>query len=103
MKNKMLIVSILVASFLILPTLSQAQVLIKIKPPVPKVVLIKPNPPKSNYIWISGHWNWNKKKHQYVWQEGQWVKPKKGKVWVPGHYKNIRGGYTWIPGHWKRR
>ena len=103
MKNGMLIATIMVGSFLIRPSLSQAQVFIKIKPPTPNVVLIKPNPPKSNYIWVSGHWNWNKNKHKYVWVNGQWVKPKKGKAWVSGHYKNVRGEYTRLPGHWKKK
>ena len=88
--------------FLSIPNTTQAQVIIKIKPPTPKVV-VKPNSPKSHYVWIPGHWNWNKKRHKYVWVSGHWSKPKKGKAWVPGHYKKVRGGYQWIPGHWKRK
>ena len=77
-----------------------SQVIIKVKPVKPKVVVVKPAKPGPNHIWKDEHWQWNPKKKEYVWIEGHWIKRKKGKNWIPGHWKKVPAGCKWIPGHW---
>jgi hypothetical protein len=79
-----------------------SQVVVKVKPAKPKVVVVKPAKPGPRHIWVKGHWRWNKKREEYVWVKGHWVKPKKGRAWVPGHWKKVPGGFRWVPGHWRR-
>ncbi len=57
--------------------------------------------PGPNYMWISGHWNWNG--GQYVWISGHWEKNRKNQVWIPGHWEKRGRHYTFIKGHWRRR
>ena len=71
---------------------------IKRKPPVKKMVIVKPKTPYKNGVWISGNWNWNG--HEYVWADGHWVKPRIGFRWIDGHWKQQADGWIWIKGHW---
>ena len=80
-----------------------AQVVVKIKPARPKVVVVKPPKPGPKHVWINGHWKWSKKRKEYIWVKGYWLKPKKGRAWVPGHWEKVPGGFKWVPGHWRRR
>ena len=57
--------------FLIANTVN-AQLIVRVKTPAPKVVVVKPAKPGLNYIWVEGHW------------------------------KKVRGGKQWIPGYWKK-
>ncbi len=100
MKKGILIASLIMGLFMAMPTITQAQVVVKIKQPALKVI-VKPKPTRSHYVWISGYWKWNKRKHNYLWIDGYWSKPKKGKIWVSGHHKQVLGGYTWVSGFWK--
>jgi len=82
---------------------ANAQVVVKIKPVGPKVVVVKPASPGPRFVWIEGGWRWDKAIKQYVWVEGHWVKLRRGREWVDGHWVDAQGGWKWIPGHWKRR
>lgn len=91
-------------AFVLQSNMANSQVVVKVKPAKPKVVIVKADVPKPgpNHIWIDGHWTCEKKTKSYVWKKGHWVKPKKGKVWIPGHWKKVPGGHKWMSGHWKR-
>lgn len=93
---------IFTSSLIILSTgLLQAQIVVKAKPKRSKVVVVKPNKPGPNYIWIDGHWQAGPN-NNYVWVAGSWVKARAGAVWVAGKWKRVRTGWRWIPGHWKK-
>ena len=80
---------------------SYSQVVVKVKPVRTNVVVVKkPTKPGKNFIWIEGHWKWNKRRQAYVWIDGKWAKRQGNKSWVAGHWRKTRGGWTWIPGHW---
>lgn len=79
-----------------------SQVVVKVRPPRPKVVVKKPARPGPKFVWIDGHWRWNRKQHKYVWVAGHWTQPKRGHKWIPGHWASVPGGHKWIPGHWAR-
>jgi hypothetical protein len=97
--KKLVLIPLLLLSFAFA---SQAQVIVKIKPVAPKVVIVKPAAPSSRHIWIDGHWKWDKIQKQYVWVEGYWIKQKRGHAWVDGHWLDTPNGFKWVPGHWKR-
>jgi len=103
MKKQGFIFSITVIALLSISIFSNAQVIIKIKPLRPKVVVVKPKAPGPNFVWINGHWKWSKRVVKYVWAKGHWSKRRRGANWVSGHWADVPGGHKWIPGHWKRR
>ena len=76
-------------------------VYVKVRPNVPKVMVVRPACPGPKHIWIDGDWVWNPKMNQYVWVEGKWVLPKESAVWIPGQWKNTRFGWVWVPGYWR--
>ena len=101
MKRKgILIIAMLVFSLFGLAQ-SHAQVVVKVKPVRANVVVVKkPNRPGVNYIWIEGHWKWNKKRNAYVWVDGRWAKRQGNKKWINGHWRKSKRGWIWVPGHW---
>lgn len=73
---------------------------VEIRPSRPYVRVFKPLNIKRGYVWIEGHWKWNRKVHQYVWVNGYITKPKRGKVWVGGSWKAKNGGWAYTSGKW---
>jgi len=78
---------------------TNAQVIIKVRPKAPKVVVVHKKA-RPNHIWITGHWKVNRF-GKYVWTKGYWVKKRHGSICVSGHWKKVRRGWTWVPGHWR--
>ncbi|RMH66061.1 MAG: hypothetical protein D6677_01060 [Calditrichaeota bacterium] len=97
-KSQIIILLTLIMLSFIAP--GQAQIIVKVKPVKPKVVVVKPAPPAAGYVWVEGHWVVKNK--QYVWKKGHWVKAKKHHRYVNGHWKRARGGWVWIPGRWRK-
>ncbi len=79
---------------------ARAQIVVKTKPLRPRVVVVKPAKPGSNYVWIEGHWV--VKNHRYVWKKGRWVKARAHQKWLNGHWKKNRRGWVWVPGRWMK-
>ena len=79
---------------------SPAQIIVKVKPARPKIVIAKPAKTKKGHVWIAGHWTVKNKK--YIWAKGHWRKVKRNHSWIAGHWKKVRGGWVWMPGHWKK-
>lgn len=103
MKN-FLRVSILVSFFILANTFSSnAQVIVKVKPLRPKIIVVKPARVKAKHTWVAGHWRWNKRSGKYVWVKGHHVKNRRGFAYVPGHWRAAPKGHKWVPGHWKKR
>lgn len=82
---------------------ANAQVVVKIKPHQPKVVIHKPSKHKKGFVWVAGHWEWNKRKGRYAWKKAHWKRLRKGFRYAPGYWAVTPGGFKWIPGHWNRR
>ncbi len=92
--------------FLLLFTVNNlsAQIVVKIKPMEPTIVVVRPDSPGNDHVWIDGHWKWNDTRSEYVWVDGHWDKPGNPNwKWVSGHWKKSRGGWKWIEGHWKKK
>ncbi len=80
---------------------ANAQIIVRIKPHAPKVVLIKTKAPLKGFVWREGHWKIHKNK--YVWVKGHWVKKRRNHVWVKGYWKHMNRGWVWVPGRWTRK
>ena len=71
-----------------------------VKPVNPHVYVHKPIYLKAGYIWVDGHWKYNRRTHNYVWVKGHSMKQKRGKIWVSGRWVEVRGGWTYKSGFW---
>jgi len=81
---------------------TQAQVVVAVKPARPDVVVVKPAKARRGYIWVDGHWKYNKRTNRYVWVKGGWVRARRGFVYVPGRWVKAPAGFKWVPGTWRR-
>ena len=72
------------------------------RPATPKVVFHGSTVVRSGYVWVNGHYAWNKRTRSYEWVRGRYIKEKRGKVWIDGHWRRVRGGWAYQPGHWQR-
>lgn len=97
-----IIAGILLASFMfaLIAGCGGAVVVVRRQPPPPRTE-VRPAKPYPNAVWISGHWEWNRGRNDFVWVSGHWVKPRPGRTWVPGHWKKVPGGWSWVKGHWR--
>lgn len=86
--------------FLAFNNLSEAtaQIVVKVRPAQPKVVVARPKKTRSGHIWIAGHWRYNG--NRYVWQKATWVKARTGHNWIAGTWETCNGGYRWVAGYW---
>lgn len=100
MMKKIIMLTALFLLGLFLPE-AQSQVVVKVRPARPAVIVKKPNRAKRGHVWREGHWVYNKRQGKYVWRKGHWTKKRPGKVWVAGHWKKTPGGEKWVPGHWR--
>jgi hypothetical protein len=52
-----------------------------VPPPPPPRTVVVPARPYPDAVWMPGHWQWRRWRHEYVW--------------VPGHWK-VRRGHAWV-------
>jgi hypothetical protein len=99
MKKNILFSTIIL--ILIAPNL-MGQMIVKVKPQRPAVVIVTPNKSIKNKAWIEGHWAWSRKSKNYRWVKGRWVKSRKNQVWVTGKWSKVPAGWKYTPGRWSR-
>lgn len=93
----------LIAAFICLNIFStNAQVIVKVRPIKPKVIVVKPAIQKQNHIWRDGHWKWAGKQNKYIWVKAHWTKKNIGHNWISGHWVSSKNGHKWINGYWKK-
>ena len=46
------------------------------KPNRPKIIVNRPTYNRPGYVWVEGHWKWNRFKRKYVWKKARWKKLK---------------------------
>lgn len=101
--KRILKASLLIAVIVCMSFVSgNAQVVVKIKPNKPKLLVIKPNKHKDGHAWRAGHWKWHKKNNKYTWVKAHWAKQNKGHHWTVGRWVKNSNGHSWVPGHWKK-
>ena len=88
---------------LLTATSLMGQMIVKVKPQRPNVVVVKPNKVSKNKVWIDGHWKWNNRTHKYQWIKGCWVKSPKNQAWVSGKWLKVHAGWKYVPGRWSKK
>ena len=80
-------------------TVADAQLVIKIRPPMP-VVIVRPPMPSPRHVWVEGEYVNNG--GRYTYNDGYWEQPK-GRYHrrSHGYWKNTKHGYVWVPGRWR--
>ncbi|MEO6884177.1 MAG: hypothetical protein ABI199_09150 [Bacteroidia bacterium] len=100
MKKIIATLSVILLLILFSSNSAQAQFVVRIRPIAP-VEGIRPVCPGSHYIWIEGHWHWNRRFGQYQWRRGYWIRERVGHVWVHGYWINRPNGSEWVSGYWR--
>ncbi|QQL50381.1 YXWGXW repeat-containing protein [Mucilaginibacter ginkgonis] len=78
---------------------SQAQVIVRVRPVAPRVVVTRPVAPSPRHVWVNEEWR--PVRGRYVYSGGYWAAPPRaGARFIPGHWRATRRGSVWIPGHW---
>ena len=79
---------------------ADAQVIVRVRPARPTVVVARPAAPSPRHVWVDE--DWVGERGAYRWHGGYWAAPPREQaVWVPGHWSGRRRGYSWVPGHWR--
>jgi len=100
--KRLIIFSFILGSLALSNLGANAQIVVKVRPAKPKVLVVKRAAPRSGVIFIDGHWKYNKRHGKYVWVKGHWVKKRRGYAYVPGRWRASRGGHVWVAGCWRR-
>ena len=69
---------------------ADAQVVVKVRPNRPAVVVAKPAKVRAGHVWVAGHWCHNG--NRYVWVKGGWIRARANHNWVAGRWVACRGG-----------
>ncbi len=80
---------------------SYAQSLVvRVRPPRPKVVVTRPPRPSVAHVWVDE--DWRPAGRTYEYHGGYWAAPPRPHArWVPGHWAHhSRTGWVWKPGYW---
>ena len=92
--------SLIVLSLFFVVEMSQAQVVVSVRPTAPvHVRTVKKQ--RVGHTWIAGHWTYNHRQGRYVWRKGHWTRNRSGQVWVAGSWVACTGGHKWRAGYWK--
>ncbi|WP_461449518.1 hypothetical protein [Mucilaginibacter sp.] len=79
---------------------AKAQIIVRIHPARPAVVVARPVAPGPGAVWVDE--DWAPRNGTYAWHGGYWaVPPHPGAFYVRGHWRETRRGSIWIPGHWR--
>jgi hypothetical protein len=78
---------------------SDAQIIVKIRPPRPRAVVVRPVAPSRAHVWVEE--DWVGEGDHYRWNGGHWEAPPRPHArWAKGFWKHGRGGDVWIAGRW---
>lgn len=73
------------------------------KAPPPPVPELPPDekPSGENVQWISGYWQWDLEKKDFIWVSGFWRNTPPGRSWAAGEWRVENGQHRYIPGFWR--
>lgn len=74
---------------------------IGVAPPPPRFEPVPP--PRRDYVWVPGHWRWDRRAHRHLWARGYWLPARRGHVYHPGHWIREGRGWRFHDGYWSRR
>ena len=100
MFKKILLASLIAASFASVPLTSFAQrtVIIREAPPPPREEVVPG--PRRGQAWAPGHWAW--RNGQHVWVSGHWMRARPGHRWVGDTWVERNGRWAYQGGRWER-
>jgi hypothetical protein len=82
--------------------IANAQVVVRIGPPPPRVVETVPPVPHehANWVWVGGYHRYDG--NRYVWVPGHYVEPPHPHAhWEEGRWVERNGGWVWVEGRWR--
>ncbi len=101
MFKKILVASMIAASFGAAPMIASAQqraIVITQAPPAPREE--RQHDMRRGYAWAPGHWAW--RNGQHVWVEGHYLRERRGMHWVADRWVERNGRWQLMAGHWER-
>jgi hypothetical protein len=99
MLRKILLASMIAASFASVPIASSARtIIVREAPPPPRTEAIPA--PRRGMEWAPGHWEW--RGNRYTWVRGHWMKVRRGQHWQPERWVERDGRWAMEPGRWAR-
>src|SRR5205807_1879893 len=57
-------------------------------------------PDGANVRWVTGYWQWDDERRDFLWVSGFWRDVPPGRQWLPGGYRQTADGWQWVPGFW---
>ncbi|MEO5672461.1 MAG: YXWGXW repeat-containing protein [Ramlibacter sp.] len=99
MLKKILLASLIAASFGTIPLASVARtIVIQQAPPAPREEAVPT--PRRGHTWAPGHWEW--KRGQHVWVSGHWLRARRGQHWEADRWVERDGRWVMERGRWAR-
>jgi hypothetical protein len=101
MFRKILLASVIAASFASVPLTSFAQqrtIIIREAPPPPRDEAVPAM--RRGHEWAPGHWAWRNGRH--VWVRGKMMRERRGQHWVGDTWVERNGRWVYQAGHWQR-
>jgi hypothetical protein len=81
-------------------TPAQAEIVVKVRPPVSIHHEHRGYRPSPRHVWVSGYHRWDGR--AYVWEPGRWeVPPRAHAVWVAPRWRHRHDGYVFVEGRWR--
>jgi hypothetical protein len=79
---------------------ARAEIRVDVAPPPPRDEAVPR--PRKGHIWSPGHWQWNQKRHKYVWAKGHWEKARHGYAYRAPEWVERDGRWHYQPSRWDR-
>lgn len=99
MLKKILLASLVAASFGAIPVASVARdIIVQIAPPAPRQEVVPA--PRRGYVWAPGHYEWRNRRH--VWVEGRWLRERRGYAYNGPTWEERNGRWVMRQGQWVR-
>ncbi|WP_182866823.1 YXWGXW repeat-containing protein [Stieleria mannarensis] len=69
-------------------------------PPLVKELPPTLRPDSEKSTWVSGYWDWDPQRNDFVWVSGVWREVPPDRRWVPGYWEAEGDGYRRVVGFW---
>ncbi len=96
--KKTLLALMVASSFGVIAVPAQAEIIVEVAPP-PLRYEVTPSP-RRGYVWESGHWRWNGRRH--VWVSGHWVRNRPGYAFYEPRWVERDGRWEYHSRRWDR-
>jgi hypothetical protein len=96
--KKTLLAFLVTSAFGAISVPAQAEIIVQVAPP-PLRYEVTPEP-RRGYVWESGHWRWNGRRH--VWVSGHWVRSRPGYVFSEPRWVERDGRWEYQARRWDR-